>query len=42
VPNGTTLTVSGWAEGPDRYRLETALPDGTVVIRNAIVEFAPR
>lgn len=42
VPNGTTLTVSGWAEGADRYRLETALPDGTVVIRNALVEFAPR
>ena len=42
VPNGTTLTVSGWAEGADRYRLETALPDGTVVIRNAVVEFAPR
>jgi NAD(P)-dependent dehydrogenase (short-subunit alcohol dehydrogenase family)/acyl dehydratase/putative sterol carrier protein len=41
VPNGTTLTVRGWAEGADRYRLETTLPDGTTVISHAVAEFAP-
>ncbi len=42
VPNNTTLTVSGWADGPDRFRIQTALPNGTVVISNAVVEFGPR
>jgi NAD(P)-dependent dehydrogenase (short-subunit alcohol dehydrogenase family)/acyl dehydratase/putative sterol carrier protein len=40
VPNGTTLTVSGWADGPDRYRLQTTLPDGKVVISHATIEFS--